>query len=44
LDHAASLIPSDAASARKATLQHRTANRKSINTGQPDFIFATKSS
>ena len=33
LDHAASLISSDAASTRKATLQHRTINRKSINTG-----------
>src|SRR5216684_3034189 len=32
LDHAASLISSDAASTRKATLQHRTTNRKSINT------------
>src|SRR6266446_2915186 len=33
LDHAASLISSDAASTRKATLQRRTTNRKSINTG-----------
>src|SRR6266852_2578874 len=33
LDHAASLISSDAASTRKATLQQRTTNRKSINTG-----------
>src|SRR6266481_9712601 len=32
LDHAASLISSDAASTRKATLQHRTTNRKRINT------------
>src|SRR6266496_3954651 len=33
LDHAASLTSSDAASTRKATLQQRTTNRKSINTG-----------
>jgi hypothetical protein len=32
LDHAASLISSDAASTRKATLQQCTTNRKSINT------------
>src|SRR5580704_1432270 len=32
LYHAASLISSDAASTRKATLQHRTINRKPINT------------
>src|SRR6266853_2939717 len=31
LDHAASLISSDAASAQKATLQHRTIKRKFIN-------------
>src|SRR4030095_15877494 len=31
LDHAASLIPSDAASTQKATLQQRTTNRKPIN-------------
>ena len=33
LDHAASLTSSDAASTQKATLQQRTTNRKSINTG-----------
>src|SRR6266567_822012 len=33
LDHAASLISSDAAAKQKATLQQRTTNRKSINTG-----------
>src|SRR4030095_6115741 len=33
LDHAASLTSSDAASTRKATLQQRITNRKSINTG-----------
>src|SRR5450432_2730281 len=33
LDHAASLTSSDAASKQKATLQQRTTNRKSINTG-----------
>src|ERR1700739_2247116 len=33
LDHAASLISSDAASKQKATLQQRTTNRKSKNTG-----------
>src|SRR4030095_15453679 len=33
LDHAASLISSDAASTQKATLQQRITNRKSINTG-----------
>src|SRR6266403_294829 len=32
LDHAASLISSDAAATRKATLQHLRFNRKSINT------------
>src|SRR4029077_6339180 len=32
LDHAASLISSDAASTRKATLQQRTTNGKSTNT------------
>src|SRR5882762_11576683 len=32
LDHAASLISSDAAATRKATPQHRPTNRKSINT------------
>jgi hypothetical protein len=32
LDHAASLFSSDPASTRKATLQHRTTNRNSINT------------
>jgi hypothetical protein len=33
LDHAASLISSDAAAKQKATLQQRTTNRKSINSG-----------
>src|SRR5260221_3355521 len=33
LDHAASLTSSDAAAKQKATLQQRTTNRKSINTG-----------
>src|SRR5882724_9302428 len=33
LDHAASLISSDAASTRKATLPQRTTKRKSTNTG-----------
>src|SRR4030095_4382944 len=33
LDHAASLTSSDAASTRKATLQQRITNTKSINTG-----------
>src|SRR5215470_3126481 len=38
LDHAASLISSDAASTQKATLQQRTTNRKSINAGY-DALF-----
>src|SRR5437660_11106567 len=38
LDHAASLISSDAASPRKATLLQCTTNRKSINTGY-DALF-----
>jgi len=38
LDHAASLTSSDAASKQKATLQQRTTNRKSINTGY-DALF-----
>jgi hypothetical protein len=33
LDHAASLTSSDAAAKQKATLQQRTTNRKSMNTG-----------
>jgi hypothetical protein len=34
----------DAASTRKATLQHHTIKRKSINTRYDAFIFATESS
>src|SRR6266481_5504988 len=42
LDHAASLISSDAASTQKATLQHRTTNRKSINTGYETLYLRRK--
>jgi hypothetical protein len=42
LDHAASLISSDAASTRKATLQQRTANGKSINAGYNVFFLRRK--
>src|SRR3989442_903923 len=42
LDHAASLTSSDAASTRKATLQHRATNRKSKNTGYDVLILRRK--
>jgi hypothetical protein len=42
LDHAASLTSSDVASKQKATLQQRTTNRKSINTGYNVFFLRRK--
>src|SRR5258708_14508467 len=42
LDHAASLISSDAAAKQKATLQQRTTNRKSINTGYNGLFLRRK--
>src|SRR5207245_11229486 len=42
LDHAASLISSDAASTRKATLQHQTTNRKFTNSHQDALYLRRK--